>query len=127
MKIYTGYFVQIKKYQSRGYICISIARFNQYFSGLKMLELAPTPEMLSMSEQNYTTKYNKILASLSATEIMNKIRTLTKGKDAVLLCYEKEGKFCHRRLVAEWLKKEAGEEVIELGDMKQKSNQIKLF
>jgi hypothetical protein len=26
------------------------------------------------------------------------------GDDAVLLCYEKPGQFCHRHLVAQWLK-----------------------
>lgn len=25
------------------------------------------------------------------------------GDDAILLCWEKPGKFCHRRLVAKWL------------------------
>jgi hypothetical protein len=28
-----------------------------------------------------------------------------KGKDIALVCYEKPEDFCHRHLVAEWLKK----------------------
>ncbi len=92
-----------------------------------MLELAPTVEMLYISEQAYTVRFNQILSSLSAIEVVQSIRNFANGRDAVLLCYEKEGEFCHRRLVAEWLKKEVGEDVRELGDMKPKSNQTSLL
>ena len=36
------------------------------------------------------------------------------GDDATLLCFEKAGEFCHRRLVAEWIEKGTGVEVPEL-------------
>lgn len=36
------------------------------------------------------------------------------GPDVVLLCYEKPGQFCHRRLVAEWFEQELGLVVPEL-------------
>lgn len=36
------------------------------------------------------------------------------GIDAVLLCWEAPDRFCHRRLVANWLEKELGVEVPEL-------------
>ena len=37
------------------------------------------------------------------------------GTDAILLCYEKPGEMCHRRLVAEWLERATGLLVPELG------------
>jgi len=127
MKIFTGNFANVKKYQAKGYVCISIARFNKYWNGPQMIELSPFPDMLYLSEKEYVPKFMRILATLSAIEIVQTIRKFANGNDAVLLCYEKEGDFCHRRLVAEWLKKEVGEEVRELGDMKPKSNQQSLF
>jgi len=36
------------------------------------------------------------------------------GDDAILLCWEKPGLFCHRRIVAEWFKKHLGIKVNEL-------------
>lgn len=35
---------------------------------------------------------------------------------SVLLCWEKSGAFCHRRLVAEWLEDAVGEKVQELDE-----------
>jgi uncharacterized protein (DUF488 family) len=36
------------------------------------------------------------------------------GQDAILLCWEKPGEDCHRRLVAEWLEGLLGIKVPEL-------------
>jgi len=36
------------------------------------------------------------------------------GEDSILLCWEKSGDFCHRRLVAEWLEKELNVKVNEI-------------
>jgi len=37
------------------------------------------------------------------------------GEDAILLCWENSGVFCHRRLVAEWFEEELGVSVPEVG------------
>lgn len=36
------------------------------------------------------------------------------GQDAILLCWEAPGEFCHRRVVAEWIERETGLVVPEL-------------
>jgi hypothetical protein len=36
------------------------------------------------------------------------------GKDAVLLCWEPKGLFCHRHLVAAWFWEKMGLEITEL-------------
>ena len=46
-------------------------------------------------------------------EVLKEIASLF-GEDASLLCYEKPGDFCHRRIVAEWLEKGTGVVVPEL-------------
>jgi len=48
----------------------------------------------------YIKKYNDlVLEPLNPEEVYNEL-----GEDAVLLCWEKNGKFCHRHLVAKWFK-----------------------
>lgn len=53
--------------------------------------------------------YKEVLDKLNPIEIFNEL-----GEDAILLCWEKSGKFCHRRLVAEWFSKTLKKEIKEL-------------
>lgn len=117
MKIYTGNFGNEKKYRAAGFQVISIARFNRWYSGLKMLELAPPADMIHDEEKVYTPKFEQILSKLSPLEIAKRLELLSEGKDVVLLCYEKEGEFCHRHLVADWLSKALSIDIVELGKM----------
>ena len=71
-----------------------------------------------LSEVEYTVKYKKMLDSqefiirIMLEEIKEKALTLGL-QDIVLLCYEKPGRFCHRHILAEWIKEKAGEEIEE--------------
>ncbi|WP_156181066.1 DUF488 family protein, N3 subclade [Desulfovibrio sp. TomC] len=68
----------------------------------------------TVSTQQYTQEYSFfVLSRLNPVEVLNEIKSLF-GDDASLLCYEKPGDFCHRRIVAEWLEKGTGEVVPEL-------------
>jgi hypothetical protein len=93
---------------------ISIARFTPPgFPGRKFLSLAPTEIMLDKlkdtgDREKYTIEYSKILEELDVHEIAKEA-----GKDAILVCYEGVGKFCHRHLVSMWFMK-AGYVVTEL-------------
>ncbi len=61
-------------------------------------------------EEFYKEQYYKeVLDKLEPQKVYNEL-----GKNAVLLCWEKKGKFCHRRLVAEWLEKALGITIEEL-------------
>jgi len=65
--------------------------------------------MMTMDEASYREAYQKILDGLDPQEVFEDLR-----EDAILLCWEAPGKFCHRRLVAEWLEKSLGVKVPEL-------------
>lgn len=59
-------------------------------------------------QQAYVKAYHEqILSKLDPQEVYNDL----KGK--TLLCWEKSGTFCHRRLVANWIKKHIGVTVPE--------------
>ena len=63
-----------------------------------------------ISEEEYTNiYYENYLNKLDPLVTFNEL-----GGNAVLLCFEKSGKFCHRRLIAEWLEKELNIPILEL-------------
>lgn len=53
--------------------------------------------------------YEQVLSHLDPQEVYNDL------KDKTLLCWEKAGLFCHRRIIADWLKHELGVTVLEVG------------
>jgi hypothetical protein len=103
MKIYTGYFAKIRQYREAGLETISIARFNRYYQGASLKLLAPAAEIIHYPEDVYLPIYKDQLKKLSPEGILENIKSLAHGKDCILLCYEKPGEFCHRRIVAKWL------------------------
>ena len=116
--IYTSYFSS-KKYNKEK--AISISRWNKFWDGPVYPLLAPSetllfwwkdlPEharQLEECKKQYTDAYYKeTLAQLNPHWVAQAL----EGK--VLLCYEKSEDFCHRHLVAEWLRS-YGYEVKEL-------------
>jgi hypothetical protein len=124
-KIRTGNFANVKKYEKSGYFPISIALSARYFNGKAYRALAPMWEFKDDEPEIYIPKYKKILSLLNTRKVLNDLLLLSGNKDIVLLCHEKEGDFCHRHIVAEWLSKEFNIEVLELGKMDNK--QMELF
>ncbi|MFW6377696.1 MAG: hypothetical protein ACOCZ5_03520 [bacterium] len=107
----TSYFAKYK-----GNNGVSIALKSPYwFKGDEYKELAPTPQLLSeyksglVDENGYMMRYQwDVLDKLDPQKVYDDL------KDKVLLCWEGKGKFCHRRLVANWIEHELGIEVKEL-------------
>lgn len=106
----TSYFGNIKKLPKGK--AVSIARGNPvWFHGRVYLPLAPTWKMIKqMSESDYLKHYHAMLAKLDPKKVFEEL-----GEDAILLCWEKPGEWCHRRIVAEWLERELGVHIPEYG------------
>lgn len=63
-----------------------------------------------INEQQYTNLYyENILNKLNPKIVYNEL-----GENAILLCWEKPGIFCHRRIVADWFKRNLNVDVLEL-------------
>ncbi|UEC43716.1 MAG: hypothetical protein METHAR1v1_1640007 [Methanothrix sp.] len=80
--------------------------------------LAPSWSLLAealsgeIDEDEYIRRYREeVLASLDPARVYADL-----GEDAVLLCWERAGAFCHRRLVAEWFEEELGVLVPEVAE-----------
>lgn len=100
----TTYFANAKKLSSTENL-VSIARITpKGFPGRIALELAPPSELLWRTKKtgdtdHYTVEFKKLLDKLNPHDIVEKY-----GEDAIFVCYEGKEKFCHRHLVADWLR-----------------------
>lgn len=90
-----------------------------WFAGPQCKKLAPTWEIFSayrsgeIDEEGYTREfYEQVLKPLNPHDMYSYL-TKTYGEDVILLCYEKPGDFCHRRIVANWFEESLGIEVPE--------------
>jgi uncharacterized protein (DUF488 family) len=100
----------IGRQQDLGERLVTIAlRSPGAYHGRSYPTLAPRWEMLKMDEATYRVEYQKILDNLDPRQVYKDL-----GEDAILLCWEAPGKFCHRRLVAAWLEEHLGVTVAEL-------------
>ena len=114
--IKTSYFKKAKDFSN----VVSIARsdfpwtmkgyrFNKYPALLPTLALLRGWRAGNITESEYTQRYYKeTLSKLNPEKVYNDL----DGK--ILLCHEPSGMFCHRRLVARWIKESLGAEVPEL-------------
>ena len=117
--IYTGYFAKLKEYENNGLIPISISgKAPDFYNGIEYKRFAPSWSIYNnykngnIDEFGYTERYKKeILDKLNPVEIKQFLTSF--DKDIILLCYEKQGDFCHRHLVADWIESNLGIKVEE--------------
>ena len=67
-----------------------------------------------IGEEGYTEEYCRLVLDPLDPRAVYEHLTGTYGDDVTLLCYEKPGDFCHRRIVAVWLELALGIEIPEL-------------
>ncbi len=108
--IYTSYFPNIKKLPDN-IVPISISRkAPPGYTGIEFKKLAPSYELLSHWKEHHDEEYytktftQEVLKKLSPIGLLSELSTLADGKDICLICYEKPESFCHRHLIAKWLR-----------------------
>ncbi len=118
--IYTSYFGMLRKIPS-SIVPIAICRYPpKWYRGLTYKALAPPTHLLKawngggITERDYIRVYgSEVLNALNPNAVVDKLSQMADDRDVVLLCYEKSDFFCHRHLVADWLK-QAGYECEEI-------------
>lgn len=122
MKLYTSYFAKVKDLKKMGFsnlVCVAGYAPKFFFEvddARFYPDLAPRKPWFwewknkHLSNEWYIERYNEtVLNTLNIDDVLHDL-----GEDAVMLCYEKPGDFCHRHLIADWMKKERGVEVEEV-------------
>lgn len=88
-----------KNYKNPVAIC---AQIPNWFDGRSCYELSPSWELIHNKDSIdlFENKFMEYLDSLNVKKIIDYLKS-----DATLLCYEKKDAFCHRHIVAKWLRK----------------------
>lgn len=113
--IYTSYFAQLRNLPEN-IIPISICgKAPEWYDGLQYKKLAPKYDFFMEWKKNHDNDYyikcfkEQVLDKLDATNVVLDLSRLVYGfnvgeNDIALICYEKPSDFCHRHLVAQWLR-----------------------
>ena len=111
MAIYTSYFANWRKFPEGAYT-LGVTRHPPKNVD-NWIFLSPSDALLKdykagrISEHIYSRRYRKELEPKNRDAVIVFLRDLErKHGNVVLCCYEKKGDFCHRKLLAEWLKPE---------------------
>ena len=114
--VYTSYFANWRQFPE-GSISISISQYPpKKWGGLEMRSCAPNTALLQDYKNGNIDEYifkQRYLAQLEKdVNLRERVKNLLNGlmqqfnADLILCCYEKSGDFCHRHILAEWLKPE---------------------
>lgn len=115
--LYTSYFAKVKDKDENLLYAISASK-PDFFPGKHLKCVAPNYEWVDsykrreMSEFRYSVLYREYLDNNRET-ILEQVKKLPEG--AMLCCYEGPGRFCHRHLLAQWLR-DNGIEIDEYSD-----------
>ena len=120
MEIFTSNFASAHRFDPERYCLVSISRFApQGWDGLSAPAFAPSASLLKdykqgyCSEEVYCIRYCQMLDSINVRNVFVFLSRYAQGRDIVLLCYEKAGAFCHRRLLASWVLDHFGYDIKE--------------
>lgn len=109
--IYTSYYGKLRAIPEEFCrIAISRATPGGLFGELRYLPLAPSADILyeykhTRDEEKFTKAFRSELDRLDPLSVVADLLDMAgENPDIVLLCYEKAGDFCHRHIVAEWLR-----------------------
>lgn len=119
--IYTGYYAKLKYYTKVGLVPFAISgKVPDFYKGERIKDFAPRFEMFQrwknkeISNEWYVKEYKEYLETLDKEEVRKFFDSLAEDNvEAILLCYEKPGDFCHRHIIADWLEVNFGYKVNE--------------
>ncbi len=104
--------MRISRYAGRG-----LKKANYNWGEVRCLipawELVKAYRSGRISQAQYTSEYTRALED-RWDEVTSWLSSLTPDDDITLLCHEREGVFCHRRLVAELVREHRPDMPVEL-------------
>ena len=100
-------------------------RWRLPFRFKRLGELAPDDHTWAQEDvKEYEASYARQLEEIGAEAILARVKQISDNMPAVLLCWEKPGEWCHRRMLADFLRERVGLVVPELrpGDLPQRED-----
>ena len=113
--IYTSYFGRLSRFPEN-IVPISICgKAPDWYGGPQYKKLAPKYDFFMKWKETHDNDYyikcfnEQVLDKLNAQDVLLELSELAgfnnRHNDICLICYEKSEDFCHRHLVAGWLRK----------------------
>lgn len=138
MKIYTSYFAKQKQLEENNIFCVGICAIPPvFFKGPNFIIVAPTKDILfeykNIGDKSlYIKRYNdEVLSIFKNAEqwkiFIDRLESISHGKDVALLCYEKPGDFCHRHLLADKINEVLGLNITEFQFVNKEPESYTLF
>lgn len=119
--ICTSYYAKATRYPDTFRIAISRTIPSWFTPDCQLTWLAPTWEMLARYKETgdsneYTRKYLNILLDKDNTlrYLVERLIAKERKQNVLLLCWEASGKFCHRRLLADYMNVRFNMNIVEL-------------
>ena len=120
MNIYTSSFSIARKLDESKFFVVSIARFSpRWHTGYTCFEFAPSATLLKQYKEDlrndhYTNRYIKqVLEPINVYAVFQHLAKMAGTRDIVLCCYEPPFEFCHRRILARYVKEHFGYQIEE--------------
>lgn len=121
MNIFTSCFRFAKNLDESKFFVVSISRFPpRGFKGYKCYEFAPSVHLLKeykegLRNDHYSYRYERdVLKKIDVHRVFEELARLACGRDIVLCCFEPAYHFCHRRVLAHYVKRVWGYSIEEL-------------
>jgi hypothetical protein len=109
----TSYFANLKNLDVSKTVSIAL-KCPDWYRGKEDKRLAPKWWFLKKYKEDHDEKFYIEQFQKEVLDLLDPKEIYEEFKNSILLCYEKRGDFCHRRLVAEWLEKALDVKVLEL-------------
>ncbi len=116
--MYTTYFARLRSLPA-DIVPISIAgKAPDWYHGLEYKRLAPKYGFFQKWKETHDNQYYidcfnaQVLAPINPQSVYQELTKLAQTDNFALVCYEKPTDFCHRHIVADWLR-EAGYQIEE--------------
>lgn len=121
INIYTTNYTKASRLSNKHYLKVSISLIRpREFDGMHIQSFAPSKKLLDdyhngLSPEEYETRFREQIDQLKDIYAFFKIMAKqAKGRDILLLCYEKKNAFCHRHILSDIIYERYGYRIKEL-------------
>lgn len=121
MQVFTSCFKFAKSLDDSKFFVVSISRYPpRGFKGYKCFEFAPSVRLLKeykegLRNDHYAYRYERdVLKKIDVHRVFEELARMACGRDIVLCCFEPALHFCHRRILAHYVKRVWGYSIEEL-------------
>lgn len=121
INIYTTNYAKASRLSDKHYLKVSISYFRpREHKGMHIQSLAPSQKLLEdykngLTPEEYEPRYREQISKLNDIHALFEIMAKqAKGRDILLLCYEKKNAFCHRHILSDIIFERYGYRIAEL-------------